>query len=83
MRCTRCNRMVPTDDESLMTTVAEATGGPGVTGHSTEERQLFLCQQCARARRKTERIFFWMVLLAIGVIALAVLAERYDWRPSN
>jgi len=27
-------------------------------------------------------MYLWMVLLAIGVIALAVLAERYDWRPS-
>jgi hypothetical protein len=65
-----------------MTTVAEATAGPGLAGQPTAVHRLFLCQQCARARRKTERIYLWMLLLAIGVIALAVLAERYDWRPS-
>lgn len=83
MRCTRCQRMFPPDDESLMTTVAEASAGPGLAGQPTEVHQLFLCQECARARRKTERIFFWMVLLAIGVVVLAGLAERYDWLPGN
>lgn len=83
MRCTRCYRKYRSDDEdTLMPTVAEPICGPGAQGQPTEVQHVFLCPQCTSARRKTERLFLWMVLLAAGLVLVALIVRVMDLRGS-